>query len=468
MQRITFSLSAGLSEKQLQRIHSETLRLLSETGVECSHAKTLDSLASYDGVTIHGSLVTFAADLVESYVRRARSEHPGESLRDEVTVSGPWNCLNMTDMDSGVIRPSTAADVRDMFRLVQAAGAGAICPVYPNDVHPSLQILFLEKTGIELTDSDGSHLEFSDPAMLELCIAMYKSAGRKYHMEVQFPISPLRLNPSGLETVWRYKDRDDVLVTAAAAPIPQAGLTAPLPAFAGLVQAAAESIAAYMVAKMIGGDRVDSHPQFRLDLVDMRYMTTVYSSPDHILYQLLLADVYGFYYGRRKPGHFLQSGAKRIDAQAVCERTSYMLTLGLAGYRRFCLGAGQLSMDEIFSPAMFIVDREIARFITHIVRGVAYDDSVSAADLIAEVGPGGSFMTHDTTLELMRDLFESAMFPRTSLDQWRAAGEPDIERLATAKAREIIASHDHHLPDAVQQEINAIYAEAGRYVMRGG
>jgi trimethylamine--corrinoid protein Co-methyltransferase len=176
--------------------------------------------------------------------------------------------------------------------------------------------------------------------------------------------------------------------------------------------------------------------------------------------------VYEFYYGRQKPGHFLQSNSKRPDAQAVCERTAYMLTLAFAGFRRFCLGAGQLSMDEVFSPAMFVIDREIARFITHIMKGVSFDSSVSAADLIAEVGPGGNFMAHDTTIELMRDLFESSLFPRTNLDQWRAMGQPDIEAKSVDIVRELIASHSFSIPASAQEEIDHIYSEAEEHIRR--
>lgn len=420
----------------------------------------MDAVGSLPGVRIDGNRIKFKADLVEEYVEKARRENPGETQVEEITVSGPWNCLNIVDMDTGVVRQSTAEDVREMFKLLHVAKAGPISPVYPNDIDPKLQLLYLEKTGIEMTDGDGSHLEFGDDRMLEYCIAMYKVASRKYHMDVQFPITPLRFDYMGLETVWNYKDRDDVTITATAAPIPQGGLTAPLPVGPGLVLAAAEAIASYMLARMIAGEKVDSHPQFRLDLADMRYLTTVYASPDHILRTLLLKDVYEFYYGRQKPGHYIQSNAKRPDIQSVLERVSWMLTLAFAGFRRFCYGAGQLSMDEVFSPSMFVIDREIARFVTHIVKGIGYEGAVGAADMIAEVGPSGNFIAHDSTIEHLRKLFDSDIFPRTNLGQWRAAGEPDPEKVALEKAREMIAAHDFRLPESAQKEIDDIYAEA--------
>jgi len=464
MKNISYSLQGGLSQNDLREIHSEALKVLWDTGIECKHQKTLDAVGSIAGVKVVGDRIRFTNDIVEQYVEQARRENPGEPQADEITISGPWNCLNIIDMDTGAIRQSTAADVREMFRLLHVAKAGPISPVYPHDIHPKLQLLYMEKCGIELSDSDGSHLEFADPDIMDFCIAMYKAAGRKYHMDVQFPITPLRFDNVALETVWQYKDRDDVWITATAAPIPQAGLTAPLLVAAGLVLAVAESLASYMLARMIAGDKVDSHPQFRLDVADMRYLTTVYSSPDHTLRALLLKDVYEYYYGRQKPGHFLQSNAKRPDAQAILERTSAMLTLAFAGFRRFCFGAGQLAMDEVFSPGMFVMDQEIARFVTHLIRGVNYESPVGAADMIAEVGPGGNYIAHETTIEHLRDLFDSDLFPRNNLGQYRAAGEPDPEKVAVAKAREMIASHDFHLPDSVQREIDGIYAEAEKRV----
>ncbi len=465
MKRLRFKLSKGLSKADLEAIHGQVLKVLDGVGLGVTHERSRRAAAAHPGVREDGARVYFAPELVDEFVERARREHPAEPLPDEVTVSGPWNCLNIVDPETDRIRPSTLADAREMYRLVHAAGAGHICPVYPNDVPPRLQVLALEKAGIELTAGDGSHLEFGEPEMLEFAIRMYAAAGRRYHAEVQFPISPLKTNPAGLETIWRLKDRDDVALTAAAAPIPQAGLTAPLFLPGALVQAAAEALGSYILIRLIAGDRVRCLPQYRLDLFDLRTTVTVYASPLHILYQLCLKDVYEFYYGAAKPGHFLQSLAKTCDAQAVLERTSYVLTLALAGFRRFCLGAGQLSMDEVFSPAMFIVDGEIARFVTHVIRGLDYDEREDASyEAIARGVAEGDYLMAEATLANMRQDFESDLFPRMSLDAWRAASSPSFREKARAKAKELIASHDFRLPPDVQAAVDAVYSEAVEFV----
>ncbi len=468
MRRIAFRLNKAFHASELEALHRDVLAVLADVGLEVSHRRSRRKAAGRSGVTDDGSRLYFAPELVGEFVERARREHPAEPVGDEVTVSGPWNCLNLVDAETDEIRRSTLADARRMLKLVHAAGAGSIPPVYPNDVPGSLQVLALEKAVVELTDGDGSLLEFSDPEMLEFAIRMYQAAGRKYHAEVQFPISPLKTNPSALETVWRLKDRDDVRLTAAAAPIPQAGATAPLPLHSALVQAAAEALGGYILVRLIAGDKVPCLPQYRLDLFDLRTAVTVYSSPVHILYQLALKDIYEFYYGTAKPGHFLQSMAKRCDPQAVLERTAYMLTLALAGLRRFCLGAGQLSRDEVFSPVMFVLDREIARFITYIVRGIDYDPGESTRDMIARGVSEGNYLIHESTLANMRKDFRSDLFPRLSLDGWRAAGSQSVRQKAKTRARELIESHSFALPDAVRQEVNAVYNEAVQFVESSG
>lgn len=462
MKRLKFDLGGGLGPGDLEQIHAEVLQVLSSVGLQCGHERTLEAVSAQPGAGVRDGRILLSEGLVEEHIERLRCHRDDVPPGDEVTVSGPWNCLNIIDMETDEIRPSTGADSREMFKLVHAAAAGGICPVYPNDLPPRLQVLFLEKTGIELAGSHGSALEFKDDEMVEAAVAMHSAAGGRYHMVVQFPISPLRLDDLGLETIWRYMGRNDVELCPSACPIPLAGLTAPLFAPAALVQAAAEGIGSHIVAQIISGGRLRSGPGFRLDIADMRYMNAVYSSPDHILFQLLLKDVYAYYHGRPKRGHFLQTNAKRPDAQAVLERTSYMLTLALAGYRRFSLGAGQLSMDEVFSPAMFIIDREMARFVGHIIKGIAYDDrpDLSLRVISEAIASPDGFVVHESTIEHLGDLFESDLMPRYGLQKYLAEGSPDLNRKAVEKAKNLIAGHSYSVPGKVQEELDRIWREA--------
>lgn len=475
MKRIQFALQGGLERKDLEQIHREVLDVLREVGVECRHDPTLGLVAGHKGITVREDRIFFSPELVNEYIERFRERNAGpnwDDHGDEIRIlSGAWNCLNIEDMETGELRPPTARDVQDTFKLVHVADCWPICPVWPFDVPRPLQLLYMEKTGIELTESTGSLLEFSDEGMLEFAIAMYQAAGRKYVIHVQFPISPLRMNPLAFETIWKYMDRTDVELNPLPGPIPQAGLTAPLPAPALLVQELAETFAGCILIDKISNGRFFPAPDFRVDLFDMRYMNPVSAtSPEYVLWQLVLKDVCEYFTGRPKTWHTLGSMAKRCDIHAMLDKLSLVLTLALGGFRDFFFAAGQLSSAEVFSPAQFVIDFEIARYVTHIVRGLAYDDRPGASlEVIRDVGSGGQYLTHPTTLAGFREFFESDLFPRTNLEQWRAAEEPDVWRTAADKAREMIESYDRPpLSPSVQEEIDRIYAEAEAYAAGKG
>jgi trimethylamine:corrinoid methyltransferase-like protein len=145
----------------------------------------------------------------------------------------------------------------------------------------------------------------------------------------------------------------------------------------------------------------------------------------------------------------------------MMEKTSWVVVHALGGFRDFWFGAGQLSMDEVFSPAQFVIDLELGRWATRLIRGVAWDDEPgAAARVIAEAAPDGDYLTHESTIGALGDLHESGLFPRTSVAQWREAGEPDLRVRAVAKAKALIASHDYRLDGRVQAELDRLWAKA--------
>lgn len=461
MKRLQYELKGGLEEADLASIRSQILEVLEKVGVDCPHEKTLKRLGAEKGVRVEGVRIKFDPTLVNQVIEAHKKTGPSRQLPEKITVTGAWNCFNIEDMDSGAVRASTGADVREMWKLLGALKGGPVCPVYPNDIHGPLQVLFVEKTGIESTDTNGSLLDYTDARLQELAIDMYKAAGRRYRMMIEFPISPLRFNPSELEKIWEYKDRTDIDLYAASAPIPMAGSTAPMVLPGGLVQSLAESYAGVITINALSEGKIPVHPEFRLEVSDLRHMTLAYSSPESLITQLAVADACRYFTGSPRIDCNFQANAKHCDIQSAMEKTSWMLVHALAGFRNFWFGGGQLSMDEIFSPVQYVVDLEIARYVEHMVRGVPYDDSPGAAvKVISETGPGGDYMTHDTTIESMGSMFESDIFPRTSVGQWRAAGEPDVRQKAAEKARGLIRDYHHEIAPALQADLDRIWKKA--------
>lgn len=464
MERIRFGLMGGLSPRQIDLVHRSLLEVLEQTGLGCSHVPTAEALTSGEGISFEAGRLKFSRDLVAETVERARAA--GRKLRpaDRVSVTAPWNCFNIIDMDTDAVRASTAADLVDMLKLVASFNDGGCAPVYPCDVDPRIQVPWLEKACLELTPGFGGEMISHAPETIRWIGRLHAAAGRKYRLGLQFLISPLRLDHLALELLWQFRDDPLISVQANTCPIPVGGLTAPLSIPELLVQGLAESIGGVIVAQRLGLADAEEPVWLRVDLGDMRDMTVGYSLPENVMVQVLLRDLAEHFSGYQQDTIYINTNAKRPDAFAAVDRMAYMLMLGLAGFRSFILGAGQLSMDEIFSPAQFVIDMEVGRYVQRVLDGICWPkrEEGSTARSIAEGVGEGSYIIHPTTLEALPGLFDSRLFWRSNVGQWRAAGEPSTEQLALARAREAIASYQFALEPARQAELDRVFEEGCR------
>ena len=71
-----------------------------------------------------------------------------------------------------------------------------------------------------------------------------------------------------------------------------------------------------------------------------------------------------------------------------------------------------------------------------------------ALDEIAQVGPGGNFLTSDLTLRFFRQAYYSSrIFPNLTLEQWQARGSPQAADSVRHHTRQLLdglhAPQDH-------------------------
>jgi trimethylamine--corrinoid protein Co-methyltransferase len=463
VERIRFALSGGLSREQINVIHEAVLTVLAETGLECQHMPTVEAVTSEGGISFEGGRLKFSREVVDAAIELARAAGRERRPPERVRVSAPWTCLNIIDMDTDVIRPSTAADAADMLKLAATFNDEGPPPVYPCDLDDRIQILWSEKACLELTPDFGGGSVTHDPESIRWIGRLHAAAGKHYRVGLQFAISPLRLDHLALDLYWRFRDDPLVTVLPSLCPIPVGGLTAPLFASGLLAQGLAESLGGMIVAQRLGAAGPHVLLPVRVDFGDMRDMTVGYSLPENVMIQVLLRDVAEHFAGYRHDTIYLNTNAKRPDAFAAVDRMAYMLMLALAGFREFILGAGQLSMDEVFSPAQFIIDMEIGRYVQHLVDGIPWSgDSDGIAQAIAEGAAEGNFLAHDSTLAALPELFDSLLFRRSNIGRWRAEGEQTTEQAAVARARETIESYEFELGAGKQAELDRVFDNACR------
>lgn len=463
MTKINFSLSGGLSPAQIKDLHGAVLRVLGTTGLACAHRPTADVVTAEGGVRYEAGRLKFAPELVEATIEQVRTIGRQQQSQPRLSVTGPYNCFNIIDLDTNAVRATTAADVVPMLKLVGSFNTWGPAPVYPGDLDPRLQVLWLEKTCLETTAGLGGLMTSHDPDIIRWLGRLYAAARKRYWLSLQFVISPLRLDHLALELFWQFKDDPLVTVHADMYPIPVGGMTAPLTAPGLLAQSIAESLGGWIVADRMNLITTGQRLPMRVDFGDMRDMTMGYSLPENVMLQVLARQVAEHFGGYLLDSIYLNSNAKRADSFAAVDRTAQMVLLGLAGFRQFYMGAGQLSMDEVFSPAQFVIDLEIGRYVQRLLDGIPWSgDAETIAETIEEGAAEGNFLTHPSTLDALPTFFDSQLFRRDNVGHWRSEGEPSVEQKAVARAREIIDSYRFSLDAALQEELDRVFSEACR------
>ena len=110
----------------------------------------------------------------------------------------------------------------------------------------------------------------------------------------------------------------------------------------------------------------------------------------------------------------------------------------LAGADMLNMG-GLLDALMAFDFAKAVIDDEIAQMLKRVKRGMEFNESNLALDVIANVGPGGTFLTHAHTMKFMKT---AALLPkiadRDTRDGWGENGELNTNARALLQAREIL------------------------------
>ena len=152
------------------------------------------------------------------------------------------------------------------------------------------------------------------------------------------------------------------------------------------------------------------------------------------------------YYNVPCGGYIGLTNAKVNDAQSGFETGMSTLAGVLAGADMLNMG-GLLDALMAFDFAKAVIDNEIALMLKRVKRGMEFSDEPVlsgvegnlALDVIAEVGPGGTFID---TLHTLKQMRTTALLPeiadRDPRQQWEEKGALDSHARAMQRVREIL------------------------------
>lgn len=144
------------------------------------------------------------------------------------------------------------------------------------------------------------------------------------------------------------------------------------------------------------------------------------------------------FYNVPSGGYIGLTNSKVNDAQSGYE-TGMSTTAGVLAGLDMLNMSGLLDALKVFDFGKAVLDDEIALMLKRIKQGFNFDDAELGLDVIAQVGPGGSFMVHPHTVKRMKT---AALLPkladRNTRENWESKGSQDTHTRALQRAKDIL------------------------------
>ena len=420
-----------LDDRQRRNIADAACDLLETVGVCLTEPDTREMLHGA-GARVEGERVRIPAASVEAALASAPRavtlyDRSGEAcfrLDSHAAVfGGHTDGPELLDPFSGVRRPCVQADVLALARLVDVlpnisftTASGMVCD-RPAKVADRLAVAACLKGSIKpILAMPVTLAGLQDCHMLAALAVGGEDELRRHPLLVPYtePVSPL-VDPDESMRKLRYCARHAIPVVFSG--YAAMGGTAPMSPAGIVAQLCAESLSGLVVHQLttagapfiFGG---------MASVMDMRTTLFSYGAPEFVRGNMLMVEM-AHHFELPCMGTAGTSDAQIVDGQALLEATSSCL-LAILCRAGLVHDVGLLGSATLVSAELIVASDEIVGMLRRLVSGVATDAGAMAKQVIADVGPGGAFLTHDHTLQHFRDVWYPRLLFRGGARAWDA------------------------------------------------
>jgi trimethylamine--corrinoid protein Co-methyltransferase len=472
-------LASVLSDSQLQRLHEASLTILAEVGVQVPHPELLGRFADAGATVDHAAQrVRIPPDLVMRLVDGAgkqftlygrdlaRTAPFGQGRRNYNSIAGEALWVDEPGEDR---RYATLDDVVTASRLGDALPSltvvGAMAD--PHDVPVGYRCVQVMATMLRHTTKPLTfwyHDRASAHYLNEIMIAVRGDEARAAASPLCYPflepISPLRFPFHGLDLLFETARLN---LPVPVGPMAQMGLSAPCSLAGTMAQENAEILAGICLTQLIRPGLPVCYGGI-CHAFDMRTTQLIFSGPEQVIFGVAMAQL-GKSYGLPV---YINSGltdAKRPDAQAGLE-AGVSLALGAAAGADIFGHMGIAGADQATSLDMLVLQDEVIAYVESALRQVEISDEALGLDVLAEVGPGGSFIGHEhTARRFRRELWFPTLLDRSFYSAWREAGALSTEDRCRQRKQDLLRTHQPEpLSAELAQAVDEIVAAAKKHL----
>lgn len=470
-----------LSQDELRRIHDGTISVLSSVGIQVTNDAILDRLVEAGARVDRLNRVAYVSEalVMESVAQagksytlygRDRTRTARFGAGDIVTISSPGQ-HSWVDPVGKTRRPSTSEDTHKAIALADALPhidiVGAM--TQPVDIPTPIRDVYLTAELVKYTTkptrcwiADGRTARY----ILEIyrTIAGGEAALRQYPLIEAFiePISPLKMPPSGMEILIEFTRAG---LPVSVGPMVMASASGPVTLAGTLVLENAENLAVVVLAQVLRPGTPVMYGGIP-HIMDPRNAVISFGSPEQAIMAVAMVQI-ARWYGLPAYVNTGLTDSKLVDAQAGLEKGITFVLGALAG-ADLCSHVGISGADQGASLPQLVVDNEMVGYIKRVLRGLKVDARSLAADVIEEVGIGGSYLSHEHTALHFREEFwlPGPLWDRNSWDIWSGAGGSSMLERAVDSVDRILATHQPEPIDpAMARELDNIVKAAGRELL---
>jgi trimethylamine---corrinoid protein Co-methyltransferase len=459
-----------LSERELDDVHYASLEILENTGLNI-HSEEARKLLLDAGAFINGINVKIPSHLVKYALgsapnRVVMADRLGNRImpleRNAIYFGTGSDLVNTIDLETGMRRPSRLSDVSDSARLCDALPNIDFIMSYclPWDV-PSgeievcqlLEILKNSTKPMIMTVFSGKETLLK---VIRICSAVaggLENLQRNPFLCIygQF-VSPFVHNVEGLERLLTCAEYKIPIIYI---PTIMAGISGPVTMAGALATGNAEVLGGLAISQLkrkgapfIYGGCISSF--------DMSKMILPYGAPEWHMASAIMSQL-SLRYDLPVFSTAGCSDSKTIDGQAVAEGAFSLLMAGLSG-ANIIHDVGYLESGLTGSLVYLTICDEMIAYVRRVLKNFIVNTETIAVDMIHKVGPGGSFINEDHTLENYKaDTWYPDLMDRNNYENWEKSGRLTMEQKALTKVRNLLASHSPiPLSDEILKEIMRI------------
>ena len=468
-------LANRLPDSTVELVHEKSVEILSEVGFCVPERDALAHLeAAGFPVDWESQMVRVTPELLETALARLPRDvklydragetpapferGPFDDAQGRPCFMGAGTPVNVFDFQTGVRRPATRQDVRDLVTLQDALPqVDVVRPtVTATDQGQCSDLVeiaeLLRCTGKPVVHRTLSWERVDAAVEMLAAVAGGEDAfrGHPNFATLYCPISPGYFTPENVCCMVRWAEHGLPITLLSMA---MGGASAPATLLGELVVINTDILAWIVALQILYPGQPLLYGSVSA-VLDMRTGLLPLGAPERGMINSGAA-LMARYYGIPSVCGGLSTDAKELDAQAGYEKAVTAVPLLLEG-ADIIYGVGAVDAGSSISYTQMVLDDELIAGLRRMMQGITVHDLEEEVALIKANTPRGNFLKARHTRRTFRQHWLPGILSRDTYEAWQAKGET-VEQICRRKAQDILAHHQPPpLPAAVEAELERI------------